>query len=56
MHVTCPKCKGQPYLKGKYAGTDKLQIAARNVTIPAYLPAAQSLFARGGAAAVWPEE
>ena len=56
VHVTCSKCKGQPYLTGKFAGTDKLQTAARNVTIPAYLPAAQALFARSGAAAVWPEE
>ena len=47
---------GQPYLTGKYKGTDELQTAARNVNIPAYLPTAQALFARSGAAAVWPEE
>ena len=56
VHVTCSECKGKPYLTGKYADTEELQTAARNVTIPAYLPAAQALFASGGAAAVWPEE
>ena len=56
VHVTCPKCKGQPYLKGKYADTNTLQTAARNVSIPDYLPAAQALFERSGAVAVWPEE
>ena len=56
VHVTCPKCKGQPYLKGKYADMNKLQTAARNVSIPEYLPAAQELFARSGADAIWPEE
>ena len=56
MHVTCSECKGKPYLTGKYADTDELQTAARNVAIQAYLPAAKALFARSGAAAVWPEE
>jgi len=54
VHVTCPECKGKPYLTGKNKGM--LQTAARNVNIPAYLPTAQALFARSGAAAVWPEE
>ena len=54
VHVTCPECKGKPYLTGKNKGM--LQTGARNVNSPDYLPAAQALFARGGAAAVWPEE
>ena len=54
VHVTCPKCKGQPFLKGKSVGM--LQTTARNVSIPDYLPAAQALFERSGAVAVWPEE
>ena len=54
VHVTCPECNGKPYLTGKNKGM--LQTGARNVNIPDYLPAAQALFARGGAAAVWPEE
>ena len=54
MHVTCSKCKGQPFLKGKSMGMP--QPGARNVSIPDYLPAAQALFLRSGAVAVWPEE
>jgi hypothetical protein len=55
VHVTCTECNGKPYLTGKYKDTTELQTAARNVNIPAYLPAAQALFARSGADAVWPE-
>ena len=54
VHVTCSKCKGQPFLKGKSMGMP--QPGARNVSIPDYLPAAQALFLRSGAVAVWPEE
>ena len=55
VHVTCTKCNGKPYLTGKFKDTTELQTAARNVNIPDYLPAAQALFARSGADAVWPE-
>ena len=47
VHVTCPKCKGEPFLHGTNKG--KPQPKSRVISIKTKLPAAKALFEIHGA-------